>query len=392
MPRALMISENAPVPSDRRVWNEALALRSAGWEVVIVCAQGAGRDREPFEVRDGIELHRYPLRPATGGLPAYAREYAQAMWRIRRLVRRLARTRHFDVVHAGNPPDFLLLAARGLRRRGTRMIFDHHDLVPELYRSKFGGGRGLRYRAAVALERLAFRHADVVVCTNESYRRIVLERGARAAADVFVVRNGPDLERFRPAAADPGLKRGRAHLIGYLGIMGPQDGIDHALRALAWLHERRDDWHAVFVGDGEVVAEMRSLADELGLGERVEFAGWRQDDDIRTILSTCDVCLAPDPPSPLNDVSTMIKIPEYMAMGRPVVSYDLAESRISAGPAAAYATPGDPADLGGHLAAVLDDPDRRRRMGELGRARVRDALAWQHSVPALLAAYERAGE
>lgn len=385
-----MISENAPVPSDRRVWNEARALRAAGWEVVVVCAQGAGRDDLVFERREGIELHRYPLRPSAGGIVDYVREYAQAMWRIRQIVRELSRARPFDVVHAGNPPDFLLLAARDLRRRGTRMIFDHHDLVPELYRSRFGSGRDPRYVVALALEGLAFRLADVVICTNESYRSIALGRGRRSPDDVFVVRNGPDLARFCPAPAAPELKRGRRHLVGYLGVMGPQDGIDHALHALAWLAVRRDDWHAIFVGDGDIVPQMRELSRALGIAERVEFAGWRGDHDIRTILSTCDVCVVPDPSSPLNDVSTMIKIPEYMAMGCPVAAYDLAESRVSAGGAASYARAGDPADLGAHLAALLDDQSRRQRMGELGRERVREALAWQHSVPALLAAYDRA--
>jgi glycosyltransferase involved in cell wall biosynthesis len=390
MPRVLMITENVPVPSDRRVWNEARALRAAGWEVVVVCCQGERRDTEAFELREGIEIHRFPLQPATGGVVGYVREYAQAMWRIRRLVRRLARDRHFDVVHAGNPPDFLLLAARSLKRRGTRLVFDHHDIVPELYQSKFGTSTGLQYRAAVAFERFAFRAADVVVCTNETYRRIAIERGRRSPEDVFVVRNGPDLARFRPAEPDPALKRGRPYLIGYLGIMGPQDGIDHALRALAWLRGRRDDWHAVFVGEGEVLDEMRALARELGIEEHVEFAGWRYDDDIRTILSTCDACLVPDPPSPLNDASTMIKVAEYMAMGKPVVSYDLVESRFSAGAAAVYAAPGDTSDLGAQLDALLSDPQRREQMGAAGRERVRDVLAWEHAVPNLLAAYARA--
>jgi len=391
MPRALMITENAPVPSDRRVWAEARALTAAGWEVVIVCAQGAnGRDDAPHEVREGIEIHRFPLEPASGGLPGYAREYGQAMWRIRKLVRKLAKERHFDVVHAGNPPDFLLLAARSLRRRGTRMVFDHHDLVPELYRSKFGGANGAQHRVALALERMAFKLADVVICTNESYRRIAIERGRRDPGDVFIVRNGPDLARFRPAEPDPSLKRGRAHLIGYLGIMGAQDGIDHAINALAQLRERRDDWHAVFVGEGDVVDDMRALAAQLGIADHVEFLGWRYDDDIRTILSTCDVCLVPDGPNPLNELSTMIKIPEYMAMGKPVAAYDLAESRISAGEAAVYAQPGDTADLSAKLDELLSDPERRDHMGQLGLERVRDELAWEHSVPKLLAAYERA--
>ena len=388
--RALILSENAPVPSDRRVWNESRALTAAGWQVVIVSPQGRQRCTEPYEVLEGIEIHRYPLRPSNGGAVGYLREYGQAMWRIRRLVRRLARTQRFDIVHACNPPDFLLLAALPLRRRGARFVFDHHDLVPELFRSKFGDGKRALLRAVTAAERLAFRRADVVLATNDSYRRVAIERGGKRPENVFVVRNGPDLERFQPAEPDPGLRRGRKHLIAYLGIMGSQDGVDHAVRALAWLRERRDDWHAVFIGEGDVLDDMRALADELGLRDSIEFAGWRGDRDIRHILSTADVCLAPDPPSPLNDVSTMIKIPEYLAMGCPVVSYDLHESRVSGGDAALYAKPGDPAALGRGVLELLDDPARRERMAVFGRTRVERELAWEHSSSVLLAAYARA--
>ena len=386
--RVLFISENAPVPSDRRVWNEARSLAAAGWEVVIVCAQGQGRHDLPFEVLEGIEIHRFPLKPAAGGLLGYAREYGQAMWRMSRLVRQLSRERPFDVVHAANPPDFLLLAARSARRRGARLIFDHHDLVPELYRAKFGDGA--LYKVAVGFEKLAFRMADVVISTNESYRRVAIERGGVAPEDVFVVRNGPNLERFRPAEPDPSWRRGREHLIAYLGLMGPQDGLDHALRALGTLRERRDDWHAVFVGEGDTLDELHSLATQLGIADRVEFAGWRYDDDIRTILSTADVCLAPDPPSPLNDISTMIKIPEYMAMGRAIVSYELTESRVSAGDAALYATPGDSEGLGALVDDLLADPELRARLGENGRRRVAEQLSWEHSERALHAAYDHA--
>ncbi len=389
--RVLFISENAPVPADRRVWNEARSLTAAGWQVTIVCAQGVDRDSTPHEVLEGIEIHRFPLAPASGGPVGYLREYAQAMWRIRKLVRKLARTQHFDVVHACNPPDFLLLAARSLRRRGTKFVFDHHDLVPELYRSRFGGGTGPLYRVALALEQVAFRLADVTIATNESYRRVAIERGKMAPEDVFIVRNGPNLARFRPVDPDPALKRGREHLIVYLGIMGPQDGIDHAIRALGHIGGR-DDWHAIFIGEGDVLEDMRALAAELGIGDRVEFAGWRYDDDIRSILSSADVCLAPDPPSPLNDMSTMIKIPEYMAMGKPVVSYGLAESRVSAGEAAAYADGDAPEALGRCVDELLDDPERRARMGAYGRERVVSALGWEHSEAALIAAYERALE
>ena len=386
--RVLIISENAPVPADRRVWNISRTLTAAGWQVVIACAQGPDRDDAPYEVLEGIEIHRYPLRPA-GSTLGYAREYGQALWRLRKLVRRLASERRFDVVHACNPPDLLLLAARSLRRQGTRFIFDHHDLVPELYRSRFGRGEDLGYRATLRAERVAYRMADVSLATNGSYARVAVERGGMDPEDVFVVRNGPDLTRFRPVPADPAWRRGRAHLISYLGIMGPQDGVDHALHALAALRRLRDDWHAVFVGDGDALPAMRALADELALGDHVEFAGWRGDDDIRLILSSSDVCLAPDPPSPLNDVSTMIKIPEYMALGRAVVSYALPESRVSAGDSALYAAPGDPDSLGRCVAELLDDPARRERMGAMARERIETELSWQHSEGALLAAYAR---
>jgi glycosyltransferase involved in cell wall biosynthesis len=386
--RVLIISENAPVPADRRVWNISRTLTAAGWQVVIACAQGPDRDDAPYEVLEGIEIHRYPLRPAASTL-GYAREYGQALWRLRKLVRKLASERRFDVVHACNPPDLLLLAARSLRRQGTRFIFDHHDLVPELYRSRFGRGEDLGYRATLRAERVAYRMADVSLATNGSYARVAVERGGMDPEDVFVVRNGPDLTRFRPVPADPAWRRGRAHLISYLGIMGPQDGVDHALRALAALRELREDWHAVFVGDGDALPAMRALADELALGDHVEFAGWRGDDDIRRILSSSDVCLAPDPPSPLNDVSTMIKIPEYMALGRAVASYALPESRVSAGDSALYAAPGDPDSLGRCVAELLDDPARRERMGAMARERIETELSWQHSEGALLAAYAR---
>lgn len=387
-----MITENAPVPADRRVWNESRTLAAAGWEVVVV---GPARHDRPFvasEIIDGIEVHRYPLRSSEGGARGYFREYSQAMWRIRKIVRRLTRQGRFDVVHTSNPPDFLLLAALSARRQGARFVFDHHDLGPELFRSRFAGGSRVLEFATRAAERMAFALADVTLSTNETYRKVALRRGHMCSEDVFVVRNGPDLDRFRPADPDPALRRGRPNLIAYVGIMGPQDGVDHALRALAWLRERRDDWHAILAGDGEVLASMQDLAADLGLADSVEFAGWMGDSDLRRLLSTADVCVAPDPPSPLNNASTMVKIPEYMAMGCPIVSYDLAESRASAGEAAVYATEDNPEALGRCLHELLDDPGRRNLMGRVGTERVQEALAWQHAEAALLAAYDRVRE
>lgn len=388
--RTLILVENLSVPFDRRVWQESRALQRAGWEVVVVCPRGDERDRSAFEERDGVEIHRFPLEPSSGGAAGYAREYAVALWRVARSVRRLARARRFDVVHACNPPDLLLLAALPLKARGTRFLFDHHDLVPELYLSRFGRGRDAGYWGMRACERLSFALADVVVATNESYAEVARTRGGKAHDDVFVVRNAPDLARFAAAEPDPALKRGRRHLIAYAGMMGPQDGIDHALRALARLKARRGDWRAVFAGGGDVLPAMRALAGELGLEGDVEFSGILGDAELVRLLATADVCLAPEPKNPLNDVSTMIKIGEYMALGRPVVAYDLVEARASAGDAAVYASPNDEAAYAARIGELLDDPERRVALSRAGRARVEQSLRWERSEEALLAAYERA--
>ena len=222
------------------------------------------------------------------------------------------------------------MAVRFLQRRGACLIFDHHDLAPELYLAKFGGRGGAFYRLSLMLERVNFWVADLVIATNESYKRVAVQRGGSRSEDVFVVRSGPDLERFRPVPADPELRRGRRALICFIGAMAPQDGIDHAIRALAHLREDRDDWHAIFAGDGDALSGLRALTTELGLDDHVEFVGWLEDLALRRLLCSADICLAPDPKTPLSDASTLVKIGEYMAMSRPIVSYDLTESRVTA--------------------------------------------------------------
>ena len=368
------------------MWQESLALLAGGYEVVVVCPQG-GRHTQRHEVIDGVEIHRYPLRPAVGGTFAYLREYGQAIWRSFRIASRLGR---FDVVHACNPPDLLFLVALPLKLRGAKFVFDQHDLVPELYLSRFGDRKDAVYRALLVLERLSFGLADVVIATNETYARIAVERGRKRRDRVFVVRNGPDLERVRPTAPDETLKRGKPHLLCYLGVMGPQDGVDYALRALALLRERRSDWHAAFIGDGDAHDAMVGLAGELRLDDLVTFTGRLPDESVMRYLSTADVCLAPDPVSPLNDASTMTKIMEYMALSRPIVSFDLRETRTSAGDAAVYAPGNDESAFADLVHRLLDDPSERERLGRLGRERVETALSWDHSRPALLASYARA--
>ncbi|MFJ4716336.1 glycosyltransferase family 4 protein [Streptomyces sp. NPDC088785] len=387
--RALILVENLSVPFDRRVWQECTTLRDAGWQVEVICPRGEKRDTEPEAVIDGVRIHRYPLRAATGGPAGYLREYGSALWHTVRLARAVGPV---DVVHACNPPDLLFLPALWLKRRGARFVFDQHDLVPELYLSRFGRGKDLLYRAVCALERRTYRAADIVIATNESYRDVAVRRGGKRPEDVFVVRSAPAIERFQPVPAETELKRGKPHLLCYLGVMGPQDGVDYALRALAKLRDEfgRTDWHAVFVGSGDAFDAMVELARTLGLDDQVQFTGRIPDADLVRYLSTADVCLSPDPRNPLNDVSTMNKVLEYMAMGRPLVSFELREARVSAGDAAVYAPANDEAEFAKLITVLLDDPERRALMGRIGQERVSGPLSWRNSQTALLAAYTAA--
>ncbi|MEU6961238.1 glycosyltransferase family 4 protein [Streptomyces chrestomyceticus] len=387
--RALILVENLSVPFDRRVWQECTTLRDAGWTVHVICPRGEKRDTEPEAVIDGVRIHRYPLRAATGGPAGYLREYGSALWHTARLARKVGPV---HVVHACNPPDLLFLPALWLKRRGARFVFDQHDLVPELYLSRFDRGEDLLYRAVCALERLTYRAADVVLATNESYREVAIRRGGQWPEDVFVVRSAPQTDRFQPVPPEQELKHGKPHLLCYLGVMGPQDGVDYALRALAKLRDEhgRTDWHAVFVGAGDAFDAMVELSRQLGLAGQVEFTGRIPDADLVRYLSTADVCLSPDPRNPLNDVSTMNKVLEYMAMGRPIVSFDLREARVSAGEAAVYAPANDEAAFAGLIALLLDDPEKRARMGKIGQERVGGELSWRNSQRSLLAAYAAA--
>jgi glycosyltransferase involved in cell wall biosynthesis len=389
-PHVLMLVENYSVPQDRRVWAEARALRKAGYRVSVVSRRGRSHDAEPRAVIDGISIERFDTYEAGGGAKGYVLEYATALFQLWRRARRIHREEPVDVVHVCNPPDVLVFATRSIRRGGGRVVFDQHDLVPELFRARFRRSDGTLFRLTKAMERATFARSDVVLSPNESYRRVALDRGGMAPEDVFVVRIAPDTDRFSPGPGDPSLRRGKSFLLAYLGTIGPQDGVDVAMRALAELRGVRDDWHAVFAGAGDALEDAKKLAAELGLGDRVEFPGFIDDERIVQLLRSADVCLAPEPRNPLNESSTMIKITEYLAFARPVVAFDLRETRESAGVAAAYAKDDTPAAFAQEIARLLDDPELRRTMGEEGRRRVTGELSWSNSEASLLAAYRRA--
>ncbi|HZF40405.1 MAG TPA: glycosyltransferase family 4 protein [Blastocatellia bacterium] len=386
--RVLILVENLPSPFDRRVWQEATTLRDAGYVVSIICPTGRGYEGK-FESIDGIHIYRYKLPVEASGAAGYALEYAVALAWTFALAWRVLLTRGFDVVHACNPPDLFFLIGGFFKLFGKKFVFDHHDLNPELYEAKFGR-RGFFHSLMLKLEYWTFRTADVSIATNESYRRIAVGRGRMPPERVFVVRSGPSLERLRILPPDERFKRGRRYLVGYVGVMGKQEGIDYLLRAIRHivLELGRTDVHFGLVGAGTSLEEMKALARELGVADHVTFTGRVPDGEMLAMLNTADVCVNPDIANELNDKSTMNKIMEYMALGKPIVQFDLAEGRYSAQQASLFAIKNDAPDLARKIVELLDDPVRRARMGQYGRRRVESELEWRHEVPKLLAAYE----
>ena len=385
--RVLILVENLPSPFDRRVWQEATTLRDAGYAVSIVCPTGKGCEKTR-ETIDDIDIWRYRLPTEGEGAAGYLVEYSFALVKTFFLSLRVLFGRGFDVVHACNPPDLFFLIGGFYKLFGKKFLFDHHDANPELYEAKFGR-RDAFYRLMLLLERWTFRTADVSIATNESYKRIAVQRGGMPPERVFVVRSGPSLERLKVVPPDESLKHGKKFLVGYVGVMGRQEGIDYLLRAAAHVVHRlkRADVHFGLVGGGTSLEEMRALAAELGLEEHVTFTGRVPDDQMLAVLNTADVCVNPDVANDMNDISTMNKVMEYMALGKPIVQFDLTEGRYSAREASLYARKNDARDLAEKIVELLDDPQRRRLMGSYGRRRVERELEWRHEAPKLLAAY-----
>jgi glycosyltransferase involved in cell wall biosynthesis len=386
--RVLIIVENLPCPFDRRVWQEARTLTAAGYVVSIICPKAPGYEKG-FERIDGIDIHRHALPREADGVLGYVLEYSVALAMEFWLSLKVLFGRGFDVIHACNPPDTIFMIGAFYKLFGKKYVFDHHDINPELYEAKFGK-RGFGRRLLVALERLSFNTADVVISTNESYRSIAIERGRKDPKDVYVVRSGPDLTRIKQVPANPALRKGRKYLVGYVGVMGKQEGIDLLLQAVQLIvhHLKRTDIQFGLVGGGTELPAMRELAKQLDVAEYVTFTGRAPDAELLEMLNTADICVNPDRANDMNDRSTMNKIMEYMALGKPVVQFDLTEGRVSAGDASWYARPNDVADLAQKMVSLLGDENQRIHMGAIGRERVERELSWQHEAPRLLYAYD----
>jgi glycosyltransferase involved in cell wall biosynthesis len=410
--RILILVENLSVPFDRRVWLEATTLQRAGYSVSVICPRGKKCDTAPEEVIDGVRIYRYPLSTCRIPFLSHVLEYLVAMAQTARLTWKVFRSTGFDAIHACNPPDLFCLIAAPYCLLGRRFVFDQHDLSPEVFKVQFATRIELAdaerlqpgqlpsvtchlppvarpiYGLLRLLEKATYRLSDAVIATNETMRAIARERGPVPNERIFTVRTGPDFDRLRLAPPDESLRAGRPHLVCYLGVMGKQDGVDYALRAAQQLLRRRPGCaRFVFIGDGDHAPALRALARELDIEPDVLFTGRVSDADLVRYLSTADVCLSPDPANGFNEFHTMNKTMEYMALGKPVVAFDLVETRTSAGDAALYARPNDIEEFASHVERLLDDPELRERLGREGRRRVVEALCWEHSAPHLLATY-----
>lgn len=373
---------------DRRVWQESLALTEAGYEVSVISPR-PHEEPEYMEIQ-GVHLYRYPMPPPTKSVFSFFYEFIYCWLQTWRLTRRVWRERGIDVIHTCNPPDTFWTIGRWYKRKGVKFVFDQHDLCPELYESRFGR-RGLLYRGLLWLEKQTYRTADGIIVPNESYRRVAMERGGVAPEKIAIVRSGPIASQFQRVEPDPSLKCGHRYMGVYLGVMGAQDGVDYLLRAIhhvLYTFEHTDTLF-VLIGGGDMYPDLVQMSQDLKLTEHVKFTGRIPDEELLRYFSTADIALAPDPFNSLNDVSTMNKVIEYMAVGLPIVSFDLKESRYSAQESAIYVANNDERAFAQAILDLLNDPERRKCMGEFGQRRFRECLSWEHSKQKLVEFYNQ---
>ncbi len=388
--RILMIVENNSYPGDARVRREATALHEAGYQVSVISPKDS--DQRWREEVNGVSVFRYPAPPDADGVLGYFLEYGVSLVAAFFLSILVFFTRGFDVIHAHNPPDIFVLLAILYKPFGKKFVFDHHDLSPEMYMARFeGSGKKSLFNVLVFFEKLSCKVANHVIATNESYKAMEMERSGLPDDKVTVVRNGPDLKRLRVAEPDPELRGMGKSIFGYVGVMGYQDGVDYFLRAAHHLiHDLgRTDFYAIMMGKGDAWDSLQELNKELNLEDHVWFTGFVTDEELFKYLSSTDICIDPDPYNPFTDRSTMIKMTEYMALGKPIVAFDLREHRVTAQDAAVYAERNNELDFARKLADLMDDPETRSAMGQFGRTRIEQELAWNHQQKNLIRAYDR---
>jgi glycosyltransferase involved in cell wall biosynthesis len=388
--KILMLIENCPVPTDTRTWFEAIVLRDHGYHVSVISPKGPTYDQESYVCVKGIHIYRYRLPVTTNKFMSYILEYTIGMLMTFLLSLKVWQRQGFDVIHATNPPDMFFLLGWFYRLFGKKFVFDQRDLSPEMFQVKFRGRLKILHRILLFLERCSYQSAEVVITTNNSQKRFAMERGHCSPDRVFIVGNGPDLNRLKLVQPEYHLKQGRRFLLAYIGEMGVQDGVEYALHALHELVYKRgrQDISLALLGDGNHAAGLRNLAHEIQLESYAHFTGWVSSEDVVRYLSVADIGLTPDPQNGFNEYCSMVKTMEYMALGKPVVAFDLAETRVSAQDAALYATPNLIEDFASKIEMLLDDEKLRLNMGAFGRKHIEDALSWEYDKEKLLLAYE----
>ncbi len=388
--KILMVVENLSVPTDPRVWAEAKTLREAGYQVSIICPKGCGRDEESYVCIDDIFIYRYRLHSTGNRFSTYIAEYGIALVMTFLLSFKVLFRHGFDVIHAANPPDIFFIIGLSYRFLGKKFLFDQHDLSPEMFKVKFKDRMKSLYKLQFFLEKCAYQTSHVVITSNISQKKIAIERGRCPTSKVFVVRNGPNWSQMQAVTPQTELKKGWCYLLAYVGVMSSQDGVEYALYALHDLVHKRgyQDVSLVLMGDGDNASILQALAHKLELDAYVNFLGWVNRNDVSRFLSVIDIGLTPDPQNGLNEYCTMLKTMEYMAMGKPVVAFDLQEARFLAQDAALYATPNQVEDFADKIETLLNNEELRNRMGAFGRKRVEEELSWEHSRKNLLLAYE----
>jgi glycosyltransferase involved in cell wall biosynthesis len=389
MPSCVIVVENLPVPLDRRVWQQARALRDDGWDVAVVCPQSKQYPRK-YEEEEGIAIYRHPLPIEARGALGFLLEYGSALFWESILLLKIAVSRGFDVIQICNPPDILFLAAAPYKLFGKRIIFDHHDVCPELFEAKFGR-RGLFHRLLLIAERLTFRIADLVVSANETYRSLALSRGGRDPSDVVAVYSVPERARVRRVKPNEALRQGARLILGYVGIIGDQDGVDHFVRCVHHLvvEQGHADVRAVVVGDGPALASVQALADQIGIADRIAFSGYLRGDELLAAMSTFDIGIMPDPVNEYNDKISMNKVFEYSALGIPCVAYNLTETRRLLGDCGLYADDATPEGLARACLPLITDRALREERGRAIKALSDRQFDWQRESSKYTAVYRR---
>lgn len=384
----LFIVENLPVPLDRRTWQQALALSNSGADVSVICPKMKGYVKK-FEIIDGIEIHRHPLPVEASSALGYLAEYSTALFWEFFLCLKIFLKKRFHVIEACNPPDLIFLVALPFKLFGVKYVFDHHDLTPELYIAKFNK-KNFFYKLMLLFEKLNYKTADYSIATNLSYKEIAMKRGGMNENKIEVVRSGPSLEKFIISEGNAKYKKGKKFLVGYVGIIGAQDGLDVLMHIIAHVVKKRNDVHFAIMGDGTDLEKTKTLAQELSISAFIDFYGMISDQKLLVeILNTCDVGVSPDIPTDMNNFSTMNKVLEYMALKKPIVQFDLKEGRYSAQEASLYAKNFDNADFAEKIIYLLENPDKRKKMGEYGYQRIVNELAWEHQRKKYLDFYQK---